>query len=324
MAVTNQTWDDKRLRNDRIGGLQEQMKLHGIGAMYLTDVNLLYALCLKIPGSAAFVPADGEAVALVRPRDKGWVSKEGLATAPTQYDGSSGWEPGGAEKFGRFGHFIADMMRERGVGDLPLGLDELEAAAFLGLQEAGVRIVDATGAIEKARSVKTADEVAIYRLIAEQYEATFKAFKVAVRPGITEKQLADVAVSAWQEAGGEDVSQINVCAGEHMNPWSRWPTDRELQDGEFVGIDFHARGPHGLRGNVSRTYVVGDHPTSAQREHYRHAYDYLQGVMGAVRGGRPLKDVLKDAPTAPQQYEAQLGYRTLLHSLGMMPSGYPH
>src|SRR5439155_2451191 len=117
---------------------------------------------------------EGEAIAVGRPRDKGWVSREGLLTAPMQYDGSSGWDPGGAEKFARFGRGIGDLMRELGVADLPLGLDELEAAAFLALQEAGVRIVDATGALEKARSVKTDDEVAIYRLIGEQYEATFQ------------------------------------------------------------------------------------------------------------------------------------------------------
>jgi len=175
-----------------------------------------------------------------------------------------------------------------------------------------------------ARSVKTDDEVAIYRRLAEQYEATFRAFRDAVRPGITESQLAEVAVAAWQEVGGDEVSQINVCAGENMNPWSRWPTDRPLRSGEFVGMDFHARAPHGLRGNASRTYLVGDEPTDEQRRLYRLAYEHLQSTIQASRGGRALKDVLRDAPIAPAQYQPQLEHRTILHSLGVMPSGYPH
>jgi len=137
VAGGGQTWDDQRLRRQRAKRLQEQMRQRNIGAMYLTDVNLQYALCMKVPGSAAFVPAQGDPIAFVRPRDAGWVQRQGVATAPTLYGGSSTWEPGGEAEFARFGQAIADLMQESGAGALPLGVDTLEAAAFLALQAPG-------------------------------------------------------------------------------------------------------------------------------------------------------------------------------------------
>ena len=58
----------------------------------------------------------------------------------------------------------------------------------------------------RAQSVKTQDEVAIYHSIAELYAYTFGAFRDALRPGISENELAGVVESAWYEAGGEDIA----------------------------------------------------------------------------------------------------------------------
>ena len=96
--------------------------------------------------------------------------------------------------------------------------------------------------------------------------------------------LAHVVTSTWEELEGEDIAQLNVCAGENMNPWSRWPTDRSLNDGDYVGVDLHARGPSGLRGDAFHHIPLGDHPTQEQRDLYKRAHDYLQGVV-PVEGG---------------------------------------
>jgi Xaa-Pro aminopeptidase len=150
------------------------------------------------------------------------------------------------------------------------------------------------------------------------------AFRDALRPGITENQLAQVATSAWYAASGEDVAQLNVCVAENMNPWKRWPTEKPVQDGEFAGIDLHGRGFNGLRGDASRTFLVGERPTQEHRDLYRRAYDYLQASIPVWRAGRTIEDAMRDVPKVPPAYEAQLFNYNFAHGVGLGSSDYPH
>jgi Xaa-Pro aminopeptidase len=290
--------------------------------MYLVDgPNVRYALNLKIPGGEAFVPREGEVLGLIRARDMGYVKRQHANVRPPLYNRGHAEE--GKDHFARLGDGMAALMKERGVEGEPLAIDYLRAGGFLALAQKGIQITDAALAIEHGRSVKTEDEVAIYRRIGEQYAYTIKTFRNAIRPGISENQLAAIVVSAWYEAGGEDISQLNVCSGENMNPWRRWPTQRTLKPGDFVGIDLHARGVGGLRGDASRTYFVGDQPSAEQRDLYRRAYEYLQASIGAFRAGLSFAEAADRVPEVPEKYQAQLYYFSLAHAIGMTPGGYP-
>lgn len=312
------TWDDARLKRDRLVLLQEQMRKGSIGAMYLTDTNLRYVLNMKIPGGQVFVPVEGEPIAFVQARDIRFVRSQHVNTRPRLQDGRSRSDGDDrSENYRPLGQGIAALITEHGVAGGLLGVDTLEIAAVLALQEAGVRLVDGGPLVEQAGSVKTQDEVAIYRTIAQQYEHALRAFRDAIRSGISENELAGVVQGAWYEAGGEDISQINVCSGPNMNPWRRWPTQRRLSDGEFVGIDLHARGANGLRGDVSRTYLVGGDPTSEQRDLYRRAYDYMQETVSAIRAGHTYGDVLDAMPKVPAEFRVLLDSYAIFHGVGM-------
>ena len=100
------------------------------------------------------------------------------------------------------------------------------------------------------------------------------------------------------------MAQLNVCSGDNMNPWRRWPTQRALQDGEFVGIDLHGRNATGLRGDSSRTFLVSDRHTPEQRELYKRAYDYLHEVADLFRPGVVFGDLLDRVPKVPEQFRA--------------------
>lgn len=311
------TWDDQRIKRERLVRLQAEMRRRNIGALYVTDTNLRYVLNMKIPGGQVFVPAEGEPVAFVQGRDLRFVSQNHPNPRPRLQDVGSRSESTRTDRFAHMGRGIADLMAEHGVKGEPLGLDSLEILAVLALVNEGVRIVDATPIVEAAGGVKTQDEIAIYRAIARQYEYTLDAFREAIRPGITENELAGGVLSAWYQAGGEDISQINICSGENMNPWRRWPTQRELREGELVGIDLHARGANGLRGDVSQTYLVGDRPSQEQRDLYRRAYDYLQGTSACIQAGRTYGDVVASMPRVPIEYQAQLANYAIFHGVGM-------
>jgi Xaa-Pro aminopeptidase len=214
-------------------------------------------------------------------------------------------------------------MQANGADGLPLAIDEMEVTCVLGLDRAGVELVNSLPLVEVARSVKTQDEVEIYRELGEKYAQVFRLFRDHVKPGVTEKELEALVVAAWSELGSDDILQINVCAGENMNPWRRWATDRPLREGELVGIDFHGRTAHGLLGDASRTFVVGGKPTEAQRDLYRQAWQYIHAVGDCVRAGRTHSEVLELIPPVPSEFQSQQDNYHVVHAVGIVPQGYP-
>lgn len=321
------TWDDVRLKQERLERVQAQMREHGIGAMYLNEkVTIRYLLNTKIPTAMAFVPPEGEVIAFVRPRDHGYVQSVHQNVREPVYDHASTWGPEGAFDAdpSRLIDTLRGLMASHGVSGAALGVDNLDLVAIQALTAAGFRLAYAQPLLEHARAVKTQDEIAIYRTIGTQYAHAISAFQQAVRPGISENELAAVVVGAWYEAGGEQMAQLNVCAGENMNPWRRWPSQRILREGELVGLDLHGYGINGLRGDASRTFLVGEgKPTTDQADLYHKAYEYLQSTIDVFRAGRSYEDVMNDVPDVSETYKVQLHHYDIAHSIGMVPQGYP-
>jgi Xaa-Pro aminopeptidase len=195
---------------------------------------------------------------------------------------------------------------------------------LLALHEGGITIVDAELACERANTVKTQDEMTMYRAIGNQYRQTMATFGAAVKPGVTEEELAALVSNTWTDVGGEDVAQLNICSQENMNPWGRWPTKRVLQQGDFIGIDLHGRSFGGLRGDSSTTFFVGDNPPAEKRAQYQLARDYLEAAKKILRAGRPIADVMKDQPPVPDKYREQQFNYHIAHGAGIGSSGYPH
>jgi len=49
--MMEKTWDDQRLKRDRVRNLQNVMQRENVGGIFLTDrINVRYALNLRIPG----------------------------------------------------------------------------------------------------------------------------------------------------------------------------------------------------------------------------------------------------------------------------------
>ncbi len=326
MMDVTRTWDDQRLKRDRLVRAQAQMKRRGIGAMYLCDNTVAgrYLLNQKVPGGELFVPAEGEVLAFIRGRDVGYVKRHHANVQEPLYRRDAARDGSNPDEVKRFGLAIMDLMKKYGLAKEVLAVDRLSSSLILSLHGAGIRLANAEPVIEHAGAVKTRDELAIYRVVGEQYFQTMNAFRKAIRPGISENELAAKVVTAWYEAGGEDIAQLNVCSGENMNPWRRWPTERRLKEGEFVGIDLHGRGFNGLRGDGSRTFFVGDRPSSEQRDLYKLAYDYLLGAVDVFQCGRSFAEVLEKAPQVPEKYRAQLYNYNIGHGMGLGSSGYPH
>ena len=91
----------------------------------------------------------------------------------------------------------------------PLGVDKNMAARFLLPlmdRQCAPGYVNASLAVDKARSVKDAQEQALMRKASQINDEAVKAFRTLVREGITERQVAEQTKGIYLDLGAEDFS----------------------------------------------------------------------------------------------------------------------
>lgn len=325
-SLIEHTWDDGRLRSDRLARLQATMRERNVGGLLLKDwVNSRYAINTRIPSGLTFVPVQGHCVAFVRPMDDGYVSMVGVETRPVLYDGGQqASDPDGGQKLGRWAEAIRALMDEFGVGGEPLGVDELEPLSTIALDRAGVQLVNARQILQLAAAVKTEDEVLVYWEMGKVHSALMRFFWEELNPGVDEHELCRRVYSRAVELGADDLLQINVCGGENTWPWRRWPTARQVQDGDLVGMDLHTHGPGGYVYDACRTYLCGSRPTDRQRELFRRAHEYNNTCISLLKPGLNIPDWVDSLPRVPESFQEAVYSFHILHSNGLNPGGYPN
>lgn len=325
-SLINKTWDDERLRIERLAHLQDTMRKNNVGGLLLKDwVSSRYAINTRIPSGLTFVPVEGRCVCFVRPMDDGYVSMIGVETRPVSYESvQAASDPDGGSKLGRWAQSIRALMDEFGVGGEMLGIDEMEPLSTIALDRAGVQMTNGREILQQAAAVKTQDEVAIYWEMGKVHSALMQYFWDELKPGVTETEMCSRIYSKAIELGVEDLLQINVCAGENTWPWRRWPTQRAFHDGEFVGMDLHTHGPGGYVFDAARTYLCGSHATDRQKELFQRAHEYNNACIDLMKPGLAIPDWVESLPRVPERFEEAVYTFHILHSNGLNPGGYPN
>ena len=313
----------KQMQKDRVKRLQDVMKEQGFAGLFLGEgANVRYVTNVKLPGGSVFVPRDGEPILYSRSRDWGYVERDYPNLRPALHSSNVTGEdlPG---KAARWAKDIKETMKEFGVEGERLGVDPLDVVSIHALAELGIDVVDGRHALSVSKRIKTDDEVNCFRTMGHWYQDIMERFRQEIRPGIRETELTALVHYEAIRKGAEEIFQLNVCSGENMNPWRRWPTEREVKQEEFVGIDLHLVGIGGCWTDVSRTYYCGNNPTQEQRDLYRTAYDYLQGVIALLKPGERIDNVVANAPKIPDKYRELLDNYSIAHSDAMRPHEYP-
>jgi Xaa-Pro aminopeptidase len=105
----------------------------------------------------------------------------------------------------------------------------------------------------------------------------------AVKPGLTESQIAAEAEYAMRQAGAEEFYRTYVSSGPRTNIAHGLPTMRALQTGDLVMIDLHPV-VMGYSADMCRTVCVGK-PTSEQQAAYDLFLQAQQVTLAKARAG---------------------------------------
>ena len=156
--------------------------------------------------------------------------------------------------------------------------------------------------LEDLAAVKDDHELECIRTAVEVTDKVYEEILPMLRPGFTEKQVANTLVSKYREyAEGEAYSPI-VATGPNGALPHAIPTDREFQNGDFIVIDAAAK-YGGYHADMTRTPVVGK-ATEKHKEVYSIVKEAQQRGCDIAKAGVPCKEV--DAAT--REYIGEMGY----------------
>ncbi len=159
---------------------------------------------------------------------------------------------------------------------------------------------DCTAILSALRMVKAPAEIECIRAAAKVADSGMRAAVAAVKPGVTESQVAAAAEHAMRNAGADEFWRTYVAAGPRTNIAHGLPTQRKLQKGDLVMIDLHPI-VGGYSADECRTVCVGQ-PTPAQQAAYDLYLKAQQATIAKVRAGvgvseleHTMHDILKEA-----------------------------
>ncbi|MGN0324956.1 MAG: M24 family metallopeptidase [Lachnospiraceae bacterium] len=167
------------------------------------------------------------------------------------------------------------------------------------------------GSVYMDREIKSQWEIAQIKRACEITDQAFSNVLSLIRPGISEREIADFLEQEMLGMGAGEVNKTIVAAGKNGACPHHWPTESIVQSGDFVTMDFGCTF-HGYHSDLTRTVVVGT-PTERQRRIYDTVAKAQLAGIAAVRAG--IKG--KEADQAARRIIDATEFRgTFLHGLG--------
>lgn len=288
--------DFDRMRTERVARLREQMRRHQLDVVigfkfentrYLSGLRPLWFPITLLRSAAITTPGDGDPILCYvtagdwehRRETMYWLPKDNVRPLINyQLEEAATVEEGLAP--------ICDGVRELGAEKGRLGIDQitlpvLEALRSL-LPEA--TIVDANECFFDARFVKTADELALFRMAAQAVDQGLDTGMRAVEPGRRECEVLAEVMRTFYSLGMEiPQCSLIVSSGENLVPLQRFASDRPIRSGDLVFMDVGGCF-NGIFAEATRTVICGE-PNAEQQRIYRAVYAGQRAVFDAICPG---------------------------------------
>lgn len=171
--------------------------------------------------------------------------------------------------------------------------------------------------INQQRQIKTPEELAHIKAAQKVTDATFQHILGFIKSGKTEREIALEMEFFGRSQGAEGVSfTFIVASGPNSSMPHAMPTDRPVQAGDFITMDFGYLS-NGYCSDMTRTVAVG-HVSDKQREVYNLVLEAQLAALAAIKAGIPCnkidavaRDIIDATP-----YKGCFGHG-LGHSLGL-------
>jgi Xaa-Pro aminopeptidase len=193
---------------------------------------------------------------------------------------------------------IASQLREHGLAGEPVGVDVVEPVVLRALEAEGLNVVDGQQVMQKARVIKTEDEIVLLDTACMMADAAYEDLYAQLRPGISENECVGIVAKRLYELGSEHVEGVNAISGERCNPHPHVYSDRILRPGDPAYFDItHAY--LGYRTCYYRTFAIG-YASPALVDAYSYCRELLDKAIALVRPGITTGDIASVWPKAQE------------------------
>ena len=219
-----------------------------------------------------------------------------------------------AEKFAKQ---IAELVQQHGEGNQRIGVDKPMLHAIWALENNGFTIFPGEELTEKARAIKSVDEINAMRCAIYACEQSVEAMALVAKPGLSENEIWAVLHAENIKRGGEWIETRLLASGPRTNPWFQESGPRIVQNNEILSFDTDMIGPYGICADLSRSWWIGDgQPRPDMVYAMQHAYEHIQQNMEMLKPGVSLRELSARGHRLDAQYEAGK-YGCMMHGVGL-------
>lgn len=277
---------NRSIHSKRLTRCSQEMKHAGLDVLLLTKPsNMLYLTGDGRLCAFAIVTADGKVALGVPQTDVEDVK------ALAHFDHITGFE----NEVGMI-HSIAHFFRDFGISVGTVGLEHtFLTQSMMGMlthphaKPKDVAVADCTHVLSHLRMVKEEGEIEAIRAAARVADVGMQAAVEAVKPGVTESQVAAAAEGGMRNAGAESFWRTYVCSGPRTNIAHGLPTLRKIVTGDLVMIDIHPIAG-GYSADICRTVCAGK-PTPEQQAAYDLYVNAQSATIAMVRAGVAMTEL---------------------------------
>jgi Xaa-Pro aminopeptidase len=318
------------LRAYRLGRLQAELRDGGYAAALLNDpINVRYATgtrnmtvwLLHNHGRYCLVPPEGKTVLFEYANNNCRDMAKGIETVG-EIRRAKGWSyffagEHTADVCHAWADEVADVIKSFGGDGGRIAVDRLEPLGSHALEARGFSLHDGQEVCERARSIKSAEEVACMGVAMVAADVGIARMRNALRPGMTENQLWAELHYANIAVGGEWIETRILSSGGRTNPWMQESSDRIIRPGDLVSFDTDLIGPYGYCADISRTFFCGPGRASdGQRMLYGLALEQIHHNSALVGPGVAFRELRAKAWKVPDRFDEQK-YSSIAHGVGL-------
>ncbi len=213
----------------------------------------------------------------------------------------------------KFSDTVKELCSKAGVKTIAFEDETISLKAYGAYKAAtGCEFLEIGDRLMKIRNVKDEKELKYMTKANSIAEQSLAELQNHIKPGKTEKELQAYFDYLMLQNGSEGVSFDTILlTGAHTSLPHGVPSDRVIQKGDFVLIDFGAT-YMGYHSDMTRTFAIGN-ATDEMKEAYDLVFRAQLAGIEALAPGRKCADVYKAAYNVLE--EKQMG-KYFRHSLG--------
>ncbi|MGI6627224.1 MAG: M24 family metallopeptidase [Bacillota bacterium] len=287
--------------------LSKEVKRRGLDAMMIhtnSRPNRRYLCGFSSSGGVLIVHKTGSA----------WLMIDGRYTEVAgRYAASHGYRMIGIAHDSEYNMQINSLCRDAGIKTLGFEDDITSVAMYSSLKKALTpELKPAGGIVESWRQIKSRQEADAILAAQRIAEAAFEDILSFIRPGVTERQVANELTFAMYRRGADNLSfPVFSLSGPNSSMPHGVTGDRVIKAGDFLMLDFGVV-KNGYYSDMTRTLAVG-HATDDMWEVYETVLQAQRLGIAAARAGATCHDI--DA--AARDYIESTKYKgQFLHLLG--------